>query len=537
MAVIDLLLVYSMIKRLATPFKEWPAYKLGIIDEDGNLLKPRKDRKTIAEREAYGIYDNMIRKLKRLIEKIPGGKTRIASYAAALYLIKEGVDADEEVLAEKLEHYMTNLNEDFVNTQFESMVAGGGLVAGLPPDEPPVNQSKVLTRNKKKKKKPVSEEKRGLWANIHAKRKRIQAGSKERMRKPGEEGRPTSQDFKDASSEEVLAEKLEHYMTNLNEDFVNTQFESMVADGGLVAGLPPDDPIVTKKSQRQIVRRNFLKKKRVVKEAVSGQNYVDKMKSDVEKTMESLKNQVQTKTVWNQDFQQAKSQINRYIDKLHDAIMHNHYLPYVHSLSPDQRKQVDAKLKKSIEAYYHQPAMHTANTTKKHMANFVKDFPKSKSEVDEFLAFQQKAKTLFDDAKSHIVKGRKPSTNSQSTPMRTVENTGSCGICGKNVKLSRTGKILSHGYTLKYRFGKSSDCIGTHFDPIEVSPQAPKAMLDYINRWIKQVDDKIEDEDDWSKIAKYNDQITYLEKRYKEYEKIIKNWKAGVLPGELMGRN
>ncbi len=35
----------------------------------------------------------------------------------------------------------------------------------------------------------------GLYANIHAKRKRIKAGSKEKMRKPGSKGAPTSNDF------------------------------------------------------------------------------------------------------------------------------------------------------------------------------------------------------------------------------------------------------------------------------------------------------------------------------------------------------
>ena len=34
--------------------------------------------------------------------------------------------------------------------------------------------------------------KKGLWANIHAKRKRIKAGSGERMRKPGTKGAPTA---------------------------------------------------------------------------------------------------------------------------------------------------------------------------------------------------------------------------------------------------------------------------------------------------------------------------------------------------------
>ena len=39
----------------------------------------------------------------------------------------------------------------------------------------------------------------GLWANIHAKRKRIKEGSGERMKKKGEKGRPTAKQFRDAA--------------------------------------------------------------------------------------------------------------------------------------------------------------------------------------------------------------------------------------------------------------------------------------------------------------------------------------------------
>jgi len=41
--------------------------------------------------------------------------------------------------------------------------------------------------------------KQGLYANIHAKRKRIKAGSGEKMRKPGTAGAPTAKDFKKAA--------------------------------------------------------------------------------------------------------------------------------------------------------------------------------------------------------------------------------------------------------------------------------------------------------------------------------------------------
>ena len=48
-------------------------------------------------------------------------------------------------------------------------------------------------KKKKSKKKP------GLYANINAKRKRIAAGSGEKMRKPGSKGAPTAKAFKQAA--------------------------------------------------------------------------------------------------------------------------------------------------------------------------------------------------------------------------------------------------------------------------------------------------------------------------------------------------
>ena len=45
-------------------------------------------------------------------------------------------------------------------------------------------------------------EKPGLWANIHAKRKRIKAGSGERMRKPGEKGAPSAADIREAGKDD-----------------------------------------------------------------------------------------------------------------------------------------------------------------------------------------------------------------------------------------------------------------------------------------------------------------------------------------------
>ena len=99
--VADLILVYSFIKRLTTPFDETEAFKHGIIDERGKRIKS-KEVKTTAEQKSYGYFDRLVFNVKKLLEKLPGGKNRLASYAAALFLIKEhcgitGNKLDKEV--------------------------------------------------------------------------------------------------------------------------------------------------------------------------------------------------------------------------------------------------------------------------------------------------------------------------------------------------------------------------------------------------------------------------------------------------------
>lgn len=45
----------------------------------------------------------------------------------------------------------------------------------------------------------MPQKRKGLYANIHAKRKRIKAGSGEKMRKPGSKGAPTAKNFRDSA--------------------------------------------------------------------------------------------------------------------------------------------------------------------------------------------------------------------------------------------------------------------------------------------------------------------------------------------------
>ena len=87
--VIDLAITYKFLKNLVTPFEKWPAYKLGLIDKDGNIVKQRKDRLKQEEKDALGYFDVVTLNLRKLLGKLPGGQSAIATYAAALLLLKE----------------------------------------------------------------------------------------------------------------------------------------------------------------------------------------------------------------------------------------------------------------------------------------------------------------------------------------------------------------------------------------------------------------------------------------------------------------
>ena len=153
--VVDLFLVYEFVKRLATPFNEWAAYKLGIIDERGNILKKAADRKMVKERRAFGKFDLLVLKLKKLMETVPLGQKRLASYAAALYLVKESHENNpsDALLEDRFNAYFNQMlaEEGIVNT------SGGGNVAGHPPDEPPVGKKKQREMQKRLRRRVVND--------------------------------------------------------------------------------------------------------------------------------------------------------------------------------------------------------------------------------------------------------------------------------------------------------------------------------------------------------------------------------------------
>ena len=95
---IDAFITFRFLKLLVTPFNKTEAFRLGIIDERGKVLRKYKTLERIEERQAYTILHRLVFNIKKLMAKAPGGSSKLASYAAALFLLKENFNMTDKSL-------------------------------------------------------------------------------------------------------------------------------------------------------------------------------------------------------------------------------------------------------------------------------------------------------------------------------------------------------------------------------------------------------------------------------------------------------
>ena len=92
---IDLFVTYRFLRLLTTPFEDTDAYKLGIIDEKGNRIMQKKAKKpevelvTSEQKNSYTILHKLVFNIKKIFAKVPGLRTKVGTYAAALFLLKD----------------------------------------------------------------------------------------------------------------------------------------------------------------------------------------------------------------------------------------------------------------------------------------------------------------------------------------------------------------------------------------------------------------------------------------------------------------
>jgi hypothetical protein len=108
--VIDNYIAYRVLSMMVKSFKDTDAYHLGIIDAKGkNLIKPSAF-KSQAERDAYTFLHRLVFNMKKIINKLPGGESKLKSLASAYFLIKEYYEKNERSIS-MMEHKFNKLME------------------------------------------------------------------------------------------------------------------------------------------------------------------------------------------------------------------------------------------------------------------------------------------------------------------------------------------------------------------------------------------------------------------------------------------
>lgn len=116
----DLAFTFRFIRLLVLDWKEWDAYKEGLIDENGKRIKSVK-MDTEAKKSSYTTFIRLAANVKRLLSNIPGGGSKLGSFAAGLFLIKEHcglTDKDLKKILQKCEIESLDILSEANNTWF-----------------------------------------------------------------------------------------------------------------------------------------------------------------------------------------------------------------------------------------------------------------------------------------------------------------------------------------------------------------------------------------------------------------------------------
>ena len=133
---IDLFVTYRFIKLLVTPFDKMPAFKLGIIDKDGARVMEKTVSRGMQptvligdeQKSAYTVLHKLVFNIKKIFAKVPGLRTKLGTYAAALFLLKDTFKEhveDPDVFEKEFMKYLKEEGYEIDNTISEEVIGFG----------------------------------------------------------------------------------------------------------------------------------------------------------------------------------------------------------------------------------------------------------------------------------------------------------------------------------------------------------------------------------------------------------------------------
>ena len=134
---IDLFVTYRFLRLLTTPFEKTDAFKFGIIDDKGNRIRkpkstqPAVELATSEQKNSYTILHKLVFNVKKLFNKVPGLRTKVGTYAAALFLLKDTFKEhveDPDMFEKEFVKYLKENNVEFDNEISEEVIGFGEIL-------------------------------------------------------------------------------------------------------------------------------------------------------------------------------------------------------------------------------------------------------------------------------------------------------------------------------------------------------------------------------------------------------------------------
>lgn len=152
--IVDNLVAYKILSMLVTSFEDTTAYKLGIIDKTGKNLKKASSLKTSEEKDAYSYLHRLVFNMKKIINKLPGGESKLKSLIAALFLVKEYYENGSRTtslmeerytkIMEVLKNNVTLVEEEIIVKRFlEEEAPANATGAAVSTDQPKIDKKNI----------------------------------------------------------------------------------------------------------------------------------------------------------------------------------------------------------------------------------------------------------------------------------------------------------------------------------------------------------------------------------------------------------
>jgi len=153
--IIDNLITFRILSMMVTKFEDTEAFKLGIIDKNGKILRKSNSLVNSQERDAYTYLNRLVFNMKRIVNKV-GGESRLKSLVAALWLVKESYESSSRSttitednyikLIKMMDNNCSLVEEEIIVNKFlseDGAVVANVTGAAVSTDKPVINKKNI----------------------------------------------------------------------------------------------------------------------------------------------------------------------------------------------------------------------------------------------------------------------------------------------------------------------------------------------------------------------------------------------------------